>query len=120
MDAVFDDEVTLRQYAGDALGVTAFERSEQYFSVAMALGSRTLLNVADRAIRNLRRTHPEIPNAFNRKTIADIGREGEKHDAAAQPVPDMDRAIRAHPQARAPARRRASRRGGACRSRQPG
>ncbi len=93
VDAVFDDEVTLRQYAGDALGVTAFERSEQYFSVAMALGSRTLLNVADRAIRNLRRTHPEIPNAFNRKTIADVGREGEKHDAAAQPVPDMDRAI---------------------------
>ncbi len=46
----------------------------------MALGSRTLLNIVDRAIRELRREHPEIPNAFNRKTIAHIGREEEAQD----------------------------------------
>ena len=93
VDAVFDDEVTLRAYAGDALGLTPLPRSEQYFAVAMALGSRTLLNIVDRAIRELRREHPEIPNAFNRKTVADIGREEEAQADKQQPVPDMDRLI---------------------------
>ncbi len=93
VDAVFDDEVTLRAYAGDALGLTPLPRSEQYFSVAMALGSRTLLNVADRSIRELRREHPEIPNAFNRKTIAHIGREEEAKADTQRPVPDMDRLV---------------------------
>lgn len=92
-DAVFDDEAVLQQYAGDALAIRACDRSEQYFSAAMALGSRTLLNIADRAIRLLRRTHPEIPDAFNRKTVADIGREDEAQADTGPPVPDMDRAI---------------------------
>ena len=77
VDAVFDDDVMLRQYSGDALATHAASGLEQYFAVAMALGSRTLLNIVDRAIRELRREHPEIPNAFNRKTIAHIGREEE-------------------------------------------
>ncbi len=93
VDAIFDDEVMLRQYAGDTLTLTQFDGPPQYFAVAMALGSRTLLNIADRAIRELRRTHPEIPNAFNRKTIADIGREEASKSDEGQAVPDMDPAI---------------------------
>ncbi len=93
VDAVFDDEVMLRQYAGDALTLTKLDGPPQYFAVALALGSRTLLNIADRAIRELRRTHPEIPNAFNRKTIAHIGREEASKSDEGQAVPDMDPAI---------------------------
>jgi Glycosyl hydrolase family 1 len=59
----------------------------------MALGSRTVLNIADRAIRELRKDHPEIPNAYNRKTIAHIGREEEAQAESQRAVPDMDRAI---------------------------
>jgi beta-glucosidase/6-phospho-beta-glucosidase/beta-galactosidase/ABC-type amino acid transport substrate-binding protein len=93
VDAIFGEDVMLRQYAGNELGLTPPPGQPQYFAVAMALGSRTLLNIVDRAIRELRRAHPEIPNAFNRKTIAHIGREEEAQRGAEQPVPDMDRAI---------------------------
>ena len=93
VDAIFDDEAMLRQYACDALTLTPLAGPPQYFAVAMALGSRTLLNIVDRAIRDLRREHPEIPNAFNRKTIAHIGREEEAEAEKQRPVPDMDRAI---------------------------
>ncbi|MBV9719404.1 MAG: family 1 glycosylhydrolase [Candidatus Eremiobacteraeota bacterium] len=92
VDAVFDDEVTLREYAGDAFALTPLPRSTQYFAVAMALGSRTLLNIVDRAIRDLRRHHPEMPIADNRKTIAHIGREEAAADSHER-VPDMDPAI---------------------------
>jgi beta-glucosidase/6-phospho-beta-glucosidase/beta-galactosidase/ABC-type amino acid transport substrate-binding protein len=93
VDAVFDDDVTLRQYAGGALALTQLPRSEQYFAVAMALGSRTLLNIVDHAIRDMRREHPEMPNALNRKTIADIGREKEAEADSKVPVPEMDRSF---------------------------
>ncbi len=59
----------------------------------MALGSRTLLNIVDRAIRDLRREHPEIPDAFNRKTVAHIGREEEAQADSQRAVPEMDRSI---------------------------
>jgi beta-glucosidase/6-phospho-beta-glucosidase/beta-galactosidase/ABC-type amino acid transport substrate-binding protein len=94
IEAVFDDEVNLRAYAVDALGLTRLPRSEQYFAVAMALGSRTLLNLVDRAIRELREEHPEIPDALNRKTIANIGREDEAKSDGSGPVPDMDRSVK--------------------------
>ena len=42
VDAVFDDDVTLRQYVGDALALSLLPGRPQYFAVAMALGSRTL------------------------------------------------------------------------------
>jgi len=93
VDALFDDDVVLRQYAGEALGLTQLPGPGQYFAVAMALGSRTLLNVVDRAIRDLRRENPEIPNAFNRKTIAHIGREEEAKNDAKRAMPEMDRSI---------------------------
>jgi beta-glucosidase/6-phospho-beta-glucosidase/beta-galactosidase/ABC-type amino acid transport substrate-binding protein len=91
--AVFDDDVTLRQYAGGALAISTLSAPPQYFAVAMALGSRTLLNIVDHAIRDLRREHPEIPNAFNRKTIAHIGREDEAQADSKRDVPEMDRSI---------------------------
>ncbi|HEY1882673.1 MAG TPA: family 1 glycosylhydrolase [Candidatus Cybelea sp.] len=93
VDAVFDDEAMLRQYSGSTLTLARLEGPPQYFAVAMALGSRTLLNIADHAIRELRRGHSEIPNAFNRKTVANIGRKDEARGDANRPVPDMDRAI---------------------------
>ncbi|MGA8097554.1 MAG: family 1 glycosylhydrolase [Candidatus Cybelea sp.] len=92
-DAVFDDDVTLRQYAVDALRITQLPGAPQYFAVAMALGSRSLLNIVDRAIRELRRDRPEIPNAFNRKTVAHIGREEEAEAEKQRDVPDMDRSV---------------------------
>ncbi len=94
VDAVFDADVALRQYAGDALVLTTLPGPEQYLAVAMALGSRTLLNIVDRAIRDLRQTHPEIPDAFNRKTVSHIGREADAQANASRPVPAMDRSIK--------------------------
>jgi ABC-type amino acid transport substrate-binding protein len=94
VDAVFDDEVTLHEYAGERFALTPLPGSEQYFAVAMALGSRTLLNIVDRAIRDLRGEHSEMPDAFNRKTIAHIGREKQAAADAGRPVPEMDRSIR--------------------------
>jgi beta-glucosidase/6-phospho-beta-glucosidase/beta-galactosidase/ABC-type amino acid transport substrate-binding protein len=93
VDAVFDDDVTLRQYVGGAVALSQLPRSEQYFAVAMALGSRTLLNIVDRAIRGLRHEHSEMPNALNRKTIAHIGREDEAEADSQRAVPEMDRSI---------------------------
>ncbi len=92
-EAVFDDDVTLRQYAREAFTLTRLHGRPQYFAVAMALGSRTLLNIVDRAIRDLRRRHPEVPNAFNRKTVAHIGREADAQADDTRAVPDMDRSI---------------------------
>ncbi|HMF27454.1 MAG TPA: family 1 glycosylhydrolase, partial [Candidatus Cybelea sp.] len=92
-DAVFDDDVVLRQYLGEALTITELPGPPQYFAVAMALGSRTLLNIVDRAIRELRHEHPEIPRAFNRKTVAHLGREDEAAAEKQRSVPEMDRSI---------------------------
>ncbi len=93
VDAVFDDDVSLQQFAGDNFALTRLPGNEQYFAVAMALGSRTLLNTVDRAIRELRAQRPEIPDAFNRKTVANIGRDDDETTGAARPVPRMDRSI---------------------------
>jgi beta-glucosidase/6-phospho-beta-glucosidase/beta-galactosidase/ABC-type amino acid transport substrate-binding protein len=93
VDAVFDDEVMLRAFADGGLSSTRLPGSEQYFAVAMALGSRTLLNIADRAIRDLRAHRSDIPNARNRKTIAHLVDDDARADAAKAAVPDMDRSI---------------------------
>ena len=107
-DAVFDDDVTLRPSTslrmtqatslgmtgtGDELTLTDLGGRPQYLAVAMALGSRTLLNIVDRAIRQLRRERPEIPNAENRKTVANIGREREAAADDARAVPELDRSL---------------------------
>ena len=96
VDALFDDDVVLQEYVGDAFDITRLPGPDQYFAVAMGLGSRTLLNMVDRAIRDLRREHTEMPNAFNRKTIAHVGREEEAKKGWARQsdaVPEMDRSI---------------------------
>lgn len=94
VDAVFDDDVTLDQYASGALALTRLPGRPQYFAAAMGLGSRTLLNIVDRAIRQMRRDHPEIPDADNRKTVAHIGREAAAAADDARDVPEMDRSLR--------------------------
>jgi beta-glucosidase/6-phospho-beta-glucosidase/beta-galactosidase/ABC-type amino acid transport substrate-binding protein len=93
LDCVFDDEISLHQYATDGLTLAQLPHSEQYFAVAMALGSRTLLNVIDRAIRKLRHDGSDGPGGRNRKTVADIGREDDAQRDATTPVPTMDRSI---------------------------
>ncbi len=66
---------------------------EELYAVAMPLGSRALLNAVDRAIRDFKKEHPELPRAHNRKTVAHIGKapqtEGEERD-----VPDLDDSLR--------------------------
>jgi beta-glucosidase/6-phospho-beta-glucosidase/beta-galactosidase/ABC-type amino acid transport substrate-binding protein len=92
VDAVFDDDVSLQQFAGGDFALARLPGNEQYFAVAMALGSRTLLNTVDRAIRELRSQRPEMADAFNRKTVANVGRD-DAAAGAARPVPQMDRSI---------------------------
>ncbi|HLX26680.1 MAG TPA: family 1 glycosylhydrolase, partial [Candidatus Cybelea sp.] len=93
VDAVFDDDITLQSYVSPSIELTRLPGRPQYFAVAMALGSRSLLNFVDRAIRGLRREHPEIPTANNRKTVAHIGRERDAAADDVRAVPDMDRSI---------------------------
>jgi beta-glucosidase/6-phospho-beta-glucosidase/beta-galactosidase/ABC-type amino acid transport substrate-binding protein len=93
VDALFDDDVILREYVDDTLELTQLPGPDQFFAVAMALGSRSLLNIIDRAIRDLRRKHPDIPNAFNRKTVAHIGREKEAQNDSDRAMPELDRSI---------------------------
>lgn len=90
VDAVFDDEVTLRQYTAGAIPLTALPKSKQSFAVAMPLGSRSLLNLADRAIRRLRKERSDIPDVWNRKTVAHIGREREARADDEQTMPPLD------------------------------
>jgi beta-glucosidase/6-phospho-beta-glucosidase/beta-galactosidase len=67
---------------------------EEPYAVAMPLGSRTLLNVVDRALRDFKRQHPEMPTTHNRKTIAHIGKREERPDED-RDVPDLDESLRA-------------------------
>lgn len=117
IDLVFDDDVVLRQYVSDGLVLVNVAGSDQPFAAAMALGSRTLLNAVDIALREFKLrdasglsrwdqameaafpglAHDSPPNVDNRKTVANIGK------AAAQPVcsssrievPDLDKSLQA-------------------------
>jgi beta-glucosidase/6-phospho-beta-glucosidase/beta-galactosidase/ABC-type amino acid transport substrate-binding protein len=90
-DVVFDDDVSLRQFASADFVLTRLPGHGQHFAVAMAFGSRSLLNAVDRALRDYKREHAELPNVMNRKTVSDIGRP----DAMSVPssVPDMDKSL---------------------------
>jgi beta-glucosidase/6-phospho-beta-glucosidase/beta-galactosidase/ABC-type amino acid transport substrate-binding protein len=90
IDAVFDDAVTLRQFAGEAINLGTLPKSDQCFAIAMPLGSRSLLNVADRAIREMRKVRPDIPDMWNRKTVAHIGREREAQADDQRAMPPLD------------------------------
>ncbi len=91
VDAVFDDDVSLRLYASGELALTPLRGHGQHFAVAMAFGSRSLLNAVDRALREFKRTQrPDLPNVLNRKTIADIGKQPGNDESR---VPDLDRSL---------------------------
>ncbi len=89
IDVYFDDDVTLRQFLNGDLTLARLPGHGQHFAIAMAFGSRALLNTVDRALRDFKRTHPELPDVLNRKTVADIGRELSIPAA----VPDLDDSV---------------------------
>lgn len=90
VEAVFDDDVFLRQHLTDSLTLTPLRAPGQPFAVAMALGSRTLLNAVDRAMRDFKKGRADMPSGPNRKTVADIGRLGWKEPES---IPDLDRSL---------------------------
>lgn len=93
IDAVFDDDVALREFADGQLTLARLRGHGQHFAIAMAFGSRTLLNAVDRALRDFKAQHPELPNVLNRKTVANVGNEGLSPGGAAEDVPSMDRSL---------------------------
>ncbi|HET7815689.1 MAG TPA: family 1 glycosylhydrolase [Candidatus Baltobacteraceae bacterium] len=85
IDAFFDDDVVLKPFADGRFAISRVPAHPQNFAVAMAFGSRSLLNVVDRTLRDLKRQGKPIPHAHSRKTLA---RNGHGDD-----VPDMDRSL---------------------------
>jgi ABC-type amino acid transport substrate-binding protein len=81
IDAVFDLDLLLRQYANAEFDVTPVPGRAWPIGVVMALGSRTLLNAVDRALRTFKASRPDMPTGHNRKTVSDIGK-GDGPDAA--------------------------------------
>jgi beta-glucosidase/6-phospho-beta-glucosidase/beta-galactosidase/ABC-type amino acid transport substrate-binding protein len=112
VQAVFDDEVILRPYVNASYLLREIGGKPQRFAIAMALGSRTLLNAVDLALREYKRpvdgglsawqhdisatslgvatTQP--PSADNRKTLANIGTAAAPPPQASQ-VPRMDNSL---------------------------
>ena len=90
VDAVLDDDAFLREHVGGSLVLTRLPAPSQMFAAAMALGSRTLLNAVDRAMRDFKSVHPDMPKGPNRKTVHDIGRLGWKEPDT---IPDLDRSL---------------------------
>jgi beta-glucosidase/6-phospho-beta-glucosidase/beta-galactosidase len=66
---------------------------EDSYAVAVALGSRALLNAVDRAIRNFKKDRPELPRRCNRKSIAHIGKA--QSGSVEREVPDLDKSLHA-------------------------
>lgn len=95
LDAVFDDDAILHAYAVDGLTMTPIAGPEQPFAAAIALGSRTLLNAVDEAIRDWKAGDPSAPQARNRKTVAHVGKAGTSVQPRDKPAVDASvRAIR--------------------------
>lgn len=86
VDLVFDDDLILQQYATGDLELTRLHGHGQPFAVAMALGSRALLNAVDLALREFKTKRPDLPRTHNRKTIAHVGRT----PVTPSHVPDLD------------------------------
>ncbi len=89
VDFIFDDDVMLRQYASAEFSISPVAGKDQPFCVAMALGSRALLNAVDRALRRFKESRPDLPDTHNRKNISGIGRDS----GAAADVPDLDASL---------------------------
>lgn len=94
LDLVFDDDVILQQFANSGTTLTRIPGPEQPLAVAMALGSRTLLNVVDRVISELSAHDPRIANKHTRRTVAGIGKRDASPTLDA-PVPNMDGSVQA-------------------------
>lgn len=92
IDGVFDDDVSVRDFADENFVLTTIPRTDQHFAVAMAFGSRQLLNEVDRAIREFRREKcPDVRSVWNRKTVADIGRKAADEGHVARK--EVDRSV---------------------------
>lgn len=85
IDAFFDDDVVLKPFADGHWSIARVPAHPQHFAVAMAFGSRSLLNMVDRTLRDMRKQGKPIPLAHGRKTLA-------RHDPNGH-VPDMDRSL---------------------------
>ena len=111
IDLVFDDDAMLRQFATANLVMTPLPAPEQPFAIATALGSRTLLNAVDLALRKFKdgsggqslwqqavaHDFPALaltgaPEIDNRKTLANVGHPSSPLPQPWQ-VPDMDRSL---------------------------
>jgi beta-glucosidase/6-phospho-beta-glucosidase/beta-galactosidase/ABC-type amino acid transport substrate-binding protein len=82
IELVFDDDALLRSYASGGLKLTPLDGNDQSFAVAMALGSRALLNVVDIALREFKQRDP----------VTGLSPIGGAPDAA---VPDLDGSLQA-------------------------
>ena len=93
IDVIFDDDALLAQYAADGYTLSPVPGPEQPFAVAMALGSRALLNAVDRALRDYKKRHAGLPTGHNRKTLADVGTSSPADERSANAVPDLDKSL---------------------------
>jgi beta-glucosidase/6-phospho-beta-glucosidase/beta-galactosidase/ABC-type amino acid transport substrate-binding protein len=113
VDLVFDDDVVLRAYVTGDFQLTPLRGHDQPFAVAIGLGSRSLLNAVDIAVRQFKRrdaggsspwerameaafpgeTHGEPPHTHNRKSVAHVGKAESSEPDDASAVPDMDRSL---------------------------
>ena len=96
VDLVYDLDLLLKQYASDGFVLTPVQNHGWPVGVVMPLGSRTLLNAVDRALRDYKTKHPGLPRGHNRKTIADMGKQKPAAQAGdASEIPDLDRSLQA-------------------------
>lgn len=104
LDAVYDLDMFLKQFATDGLEMTPLPSRRWPVGIVMALGSRTLLNAVDRALRHYKLKHPGLPRGVNRKTLSapDVATDlvcraklGEETPPSHGPsgVPDLDRTL---------------------------
>ena len=70
IDLVYDLDLLLKQYATDGFVLTPVQGHGWPVGAVTALGNRTLLNAVDRALRDYKKEHPELPRAHNRNTQA--------------------------------------------------
>ena len=94
VDAVFDDDVTLRAVrrrcarSHAASGLASSTLPSRWRSAAARCSTSSIVPSASCGA-----SIPRFPNAFNRKTVAHIGREEEAQADAKRAVPEMDRSI---------------------------
>ncbi|MHB8144258.1 MAG: family 1 glycosylhydrolase, partial [Vulcanimicrobiaceae bacterium] len=63
LDLVFDDDVILAPYAAGDLTLTRLRGKDQRFAVAIAFGSRALLDAVDRVLRGFKHPGANLPPA---------------------------------------------------------